>query len=167
MFFPEGRSIAFVPSEDSFDQNVIDLWSKAGNEFLKAVGTDRNCVILTGVPTPNYATSALASGLGKQMGVAVMNVSVPAMKTFDGAHLDGDTAERWSKAFIDRADLIIERCLSKRGAADGSTAALHPINSDRGLRARHCFLCGSVVSLIGQSSYLSYGDIDRCQKRVR
>jgi hypothetical protein len=114
MRFPLDRAIAFHPSAEPFDQNLIDLWSKAGLEFLQATGIDRDCVILTGVPAPNYATAALASGLGKLMDVGVLNVSVPLMNTFDNAHLNVETAQRWSEAFLGRANSMIEKCLARR-----------------------------------------------------
>jgi hypothetical protein len=111
--FPQTTAFTFEPVLDPFDQNLIDFWSIAGREFLQKTKVDRRCVILTGVPSPDYSGIALAKGMADKLDLAVINVTVPNMATMDHAHLNAETASRWSKIFLDRAGPIIERCLGR------------------------------------------------------
>ncbi|MEH2483557.1 hypothetical protein V1282_006914 [Nitrobacteraceae bacterium AZCC 2146] len=113
MYFPQ-KALPFEPSMGPFDQSLIDAWSKVGLEFLGVTKIPPECVILTGVPTPNLSTAAIATGLSVQVGVSALNIAVPEMATMDGAHLNDETAERWSAAFLAAADPIISRCLARQ-----------------------------------------------------
>jgi hypothetical protein len=111
--FPQTTTFPFNPVLDPFDQNLIDFWSIAGREFLQETKIDRRCVVLTGVPAPDYAGIALAKGMADKLDLTLVNVTAPNMATMDHAHLNADTARRWSKIFLDRAGPIIERCLGR------------------------------------------------------
>jgi hypothetical protein len=112
MFFPK-KVFPFEPNMGPFDQSLIDMWSKVGLQFLDVTKIIPECVILTGVPTPGMSTAAIATGLSAGAGVSALNVAVPEMATMDGAHLDDETAERWSAAFLAGVDPIISRCLGR------------------------------------------------------
>jgi hypothetical protein len=112
MYFPK-KVFPFEPRMGPFDQSLIDMWSKVGFEFLDITKITPECVILTGVPTPDMSTAAIANGLSAQVGVSALNVAVPDMATMDGAHLNNETAERWSAAFLAGVDPIISRCLGR------------------------------------------------------
>jgi hypothetical protein len=43
------------------------------------------------------------------------------LRTFDGSHLGGDSAERWSAAFYDIAGPRIRHCFGQDGPASATT----------------------------------------------
>jgi len=95
---------------------------ESGRKFLEALGVDRRCVIFTLVPTVD------APRVGAQQIAAALSVSFIApdledLLTFDGSHLDRQSAERWSGAFFDAAGPQIRECLAASSSPVPSSAA--------------------------------------------
>jgi hypothetical protein len=83
----------------------------SGHRFLDSLGVDRNCVIFTLVPTvdaPRAGTAQIAAALN----VNFIAPDLEDLLTFDGSHLDRQSAERWSGAFFDAAGAQIRQCLA-------------------------------------------------------
>lgn len=91
-----------------------ELWSRnatLAQQFIDELPVDQNCVLLTLVPYPK-ARTAEAQALAAALGLDLIKPEVEGLRTYDGSHLDGDSAQRWSKAFFDLADVRIKQCLS-------------------------------------------------------
>ena len=86
-----------------------------GDEFLSRLSVPRSCVILTLVPslgTSREEAAAVATALGTEF----VYPDLEGLRTFDGSHLDPPSAERWSRAFMDLADPVIDRCSRLSGS---------------------------------------------------
>jgi len=101
-----------VSYDDAVSQNKLTSYTALGKEFLPSLSADRACTILTIVPTVNTdvgTAKAIAAGLH-------LNLVAPrpaGLTTFDGYHLDPESAQRWSAAFLEEAGPQIRKCLNK------------------------------------------------------
>jgi hypothetical protein len=101
-----------VSYDEDIDQNTLASYTVLGNEFLPSLSTDRACTILTIVPT-------VKTGVGTAQAIAValgLNLVAPRLDgliTFDHVHLEPESAQRWSVAFLEEAGPQIRKCLSE------------------------------------------------------
>jgi hypothetical protein len=82
-----------------------------GRKFISTLGVDRECVLLTYVPTRSNeraTAAAVASALGDEL----ISPRIEGLRTFDGSHLDRDSAERFVNAFLEVAGPQLRRCLA-------------------------------------------------------
>jgi hypothetical protein len=101
-------------------QNVVSRDIVSAIDFLSHLSVDRKCVILTGVPyveTKIGNVNAIAAALGLDF----IMPELPGLQTFDGFHLDRQSAERWSEAFYRAAGARIRSCLKLPPAADSQS----------------------------------------------
>jgi hypothetical protein len=101
---------AVVNDATPTDQGRWGQFVSAGELFVSQLPVDRQCVILTLVPsegTRRAEAQAVAAGLGMEL----VAPEVEGLKTFDGSHLEPSSAERWSAAFFSAAGPQIRRCL--------------------------------------------------------
>ncbi len=108
-----------VVYDESVNQSMVEAYISSANEFFSNLPVRRDCVILAIVPTGDTrswselgATSigtarAIAAGLGRNL----VAPELPGLTTFDGSHLDPQSAERWSAAFSEAAGAQIRQCL--------------------------------------------------------
>jgi hypothetical protein len=87
-----------------------DHFSALGQKFLSGLGTDRDCIFLTLAPYEG-TKRAEAQAIAKALGLDLVAPNPDGLKTFDGSHLDRQSAERWSQAFFDAAGPRIRKCL--------------------------------------------------------
>ena len=85
-----------------------------GETFLAELGLDRQCIILTGVPTPEYDTAFFADTLAARLGTRSVNAAAEGLATIDRGHLNAASADRWSTAFLAKAEPVIRGCLNQR-----------------------------------------------------
>jgi hypothetical protein len=85
-----------------------------GETFIAELDLDRQCIILTGVPTPEYDTALFASTLAARLGTRSVNAAAEGLATIDRGHLNAASAERWSTAFLAKAEPVIRDCLGRR-----------------------------------------------------
>jgi hypothetical protein len=100
-----------VSYDEVVDQQTLNRNTAAGIEFLSRLPVRRECVILTLVPavgTKKEGAIALAKALGVKL---VMPEDAGKLWTFDGAHLDQPSAQRWTQAFFQAAGTSIQSCL--------------------------------------------------------
>jgi hypothetical protein len=100
-----------VSYDDDVDQKKFANYVAAGNEFLPSLSGDRKCTILTILPAVNTdlrTAQAIASALNRPF----VAPAVPGLMTFDGYHLDSESAQRWSAAFFEEAGPQILNCLN-------------------------------------------------------
>jgi hypothetical protein len=71
------------------------------------------CIVMTSVPA-DYDLRSLAEYLGKALGVTVIDPNVGPLYTFDRAHLTPESSTRWTRAFLQELDPVIDRCQHDR-----------------------------------------------------
>ena len=94
-----------------------DHYAKLAEKFLARLPIDRDCVILTIVPTVD-TKRAEAMAIAAKLGHDLLAPQIEGLHTFDGSHLDEASAERWSAAFLQEAGPRIRNCV---GAGRAST----------------------------------------------
>ena len=101
----------------SYDRNVdrttVEREAAEGKAFLSRLPVAPDCVILTVIPTEETGLGT-ASAIAKTLGMPLVVPEVAALHTFDGSHLDPESAERWSEAFLKASGPQIRRCLGKQ-----------------------------------------------------
>ncbi len=100
------------PSDVKLWPHYIDL----ANEFIGGLNVERQCVVLTIVPTTD-TKRAEAQAIADALGVSFIAPHVEGLSTFDGSHLDVESASLWSSAFLDSAGPLLERCAGNVAAA--------------------------------------------------
>jgi hypothetical protein len=94
----------------------IDRWkhfSEIAKSFVSALPVDRQCVILTIVPSES-TKRAEASAIAQSLGQDLVAPQLDGLLTFDRNHLDQASAERWSRAFFEAAGPRIRECLDRQ-----------------------------------------------------
>jgi hypothetical protein len=97
-------------------------------EFLDTLKVERQCVVLTIVPTVD-TKRAEAEAIAAALGVQFIAPRVDGLTTFDGSHLDVRSASRWSAAFLAAAGPVLERCAAPSTTADGDAPKARNIGS--------------------------------------
>jgi hypothetical protein len=102
-----------VSYDEAPDMSLIQSSTAAAIEFLSRLPNHGTCVILTTVPT--VATKiANAAAIARGVGLPLMTPRyLDGLTTYDGSHLDEQSAQRWSEAFFQMAGLTIRSCLTK------------------------------------------------------
>ena len=108
------------PPADVADGPVEDQehWTEFGvraQQFIASLPVARGCVILTVVPS-SKTKMAEAQAVAGSVGLELVNPHLSGLRTFDGSHLDNESAERWSAAFYEIAGAQIRRCTESTGA---------------------------------------------------
>jgi len=114
-----------VSYDEVIDQNMLASYTTLGNEFLPGLSVDRACTILTIVPTVKTGIGT-AKAIASALGVNLVAPRLPGLMTFDQSHLDPESAQRWSAAFLEEAAPQIRKCLSEE-------PELHVVMSDAGV----------------------------------
>jgi hypothetical protein len=99
----------------------VERWehyARLGEKFLAQLPVDRDCVILTIVPTVE-TKRAEAMAIAAKLGYDLLAPQIDGLRTFDGSHLDEASAERWSEAFLREAGPRIRRCVDAAQASTG------------------------------------------------
>ncbi len=87
-----------------------DALSRA-RAFLDETGLPPACLVLTAVPNSQVDASSVAANLARELGAPLILPHVPGLRTIDGSHLDAESAERWSNAFLGQLEPVLHRCL--------------------------------------------------------
>jgi hypothetical protein len=104
-----GERVSYV---DGIDQSMLASYTALGNEFLRSLSADRECTILTIVPTVKTGVGT-ANAIAGALGLNLFAPRLPGLMTFDHVHLDPESAQRWSAAFLEEAGPQIRKCLSE------------------------------------------------------
>lgn len=91
---------------------VAELQDTASN-FVSGLDVARGCVIFTYVP-PKASDRASAMLLADALGVPFVSPQLEGLQTFDGSHLDRESAQRFTTAFFEEAAPILGRCLAEK-----------------------------------------------------
>lgn len=92
------------------DDESITAFSANAEVFLSRFSVDRRCVVLTYVPTVD-STPFIAKGMAERLGTRYIAPQLASLTTFDGAHLDTASSERWSAAFLKELEPVLASCL--------------------------------------------------------
>jgi hypothetical protein len=101
-----------VSYSDDIDQNKVASYTALGRELLPSLAPDRACTIFTIVPSVNTDVGT-AQAVAVALGSNLVAPRLAGLMTFDGIHLDPESAQRWSAAFLEEAGPQIRKCLSK------------------------------------------------------
>ena len=101
-----------VSYDEDIDQNTLASYTALGNEFLPRLSADRTCTVLTVVPTVKTRIGT-AKAIALALGLNLVAPRLAGLMTFDGYHLDRESAQRWSAAFLEEAGPQIRNCLSE------------------------------------------------------
>jgi hypothetical protein len=101
-----------VSYDENIDQKVLASYTALGNEFLPNLSADRACTILTVVPTVKTGFGT-AKAVAAALGLNLVAPRPPGLITFDHLHLNPESAQRWSTAFLEEAGPQIRKCLAK------------------------------------------------------
>jgi hypothetical protein len=101
-----------VSYDEDVDQNRLASYTALGNAFLPSLSTDRACTILTIVPTVKTGVGT-AKAIAGALGFNLVAPTLAGLITFDQVHLDPESAERWSAAFLEQAGPQIQKCLNE------------------------------------------------------
>ena len=102
------RSVSY---DETTDDEMVDRYVAAARELIDTrLGNDA-CIILTN--TPQSGTSfGTAAALAKKLQLPFVAPRLDGLETFDGSHLNVDSAERWSAALIELLEPDLNRCLA-------------------------------------------------------
>lgn len=79
--------------------------------FLDATGIAPRCLVLTAVPNSKQDAGGAAAELARALGAPLIMPQLNGLRTIDGSHLDTESAERWSSAFLRQLEPILPACL--------------------------------------------------------
>ncbi len=107
-----------VPEKIKFDRPVYDKASlemmpqliESARAFIAGLGVDPACVILTYIPSPQN-NRILADELAAALGQEMIAPRGEGLVTIDGSHLQPESAETWSAAFMAAAGPRLRQCL--------------------------------------------------------
>lgn len=109
------RNLAPIPTSvgpDRGDDRLAASEQAAARDFIAGLGVPPDCVILTYVPTgDNQRQHAVA--LAGSLGLAIESPQLDGLRTFDGSHLDPQSAERFTRAFMAQAGRQLQSCLKE------------------------------------------------------
>jgi hypothetical protein len=120
------QQIKPVSYDQVISQDVVNSNTAAAIDFLSHLSVERKCVILTMVPTVGTKienVKAIAAALGNDL---VMPDVPSGLQTYDGSHLDQQSAERWSQAFFQAASSGIRSCLARQPRSERTSGARLP-----------------------------------------
>jgi len=83
--------------------------------FIAISGVPRACILLTVSPRTGTPL-AFAQRLAQRLGTPGLFPELDGLVTIDDSHLDDDSAERWSAAFLAEAAPYIDACVRRSGA---------------------------------------------------
>ena len=95
--------------DSSVDKELVDRYEVPAAAFLSTLTSQPNCIVLTNIP--NFDISAgTAQALSDRLGLPLVDPRLSGLITFDGSHLDTDSASIWATAFVDQLAPHIGKC---------------------------------------------------------
>lgn len=105
----QGKRIPVTYTDFLMDQ--LDATTAKAEAFIDQWGGERRCMIVT--VTPRTGTPLrFARLLAEHLGTPGVFPEVHNLVTIDDSHLNTDSAERWSAAFLQAASPYIGACLN-------------------------------------------------------
>jgi hypothetical protein len=105
-----------VSYDQATDQTITNDYAATAADFLSHLPVKPDCIIFTIIP--NIRTQIrTAKTIASDLGIDFVAPELDGLQTFDRAHLDRPSAERWSAAFFLAATPQILKCLNKSTAS--------------------------------------------------
>ncbi len=96
--------------DSSIAQDRVGAYTERANAFLKGISAENECIVL--MNTPGSATSAgTVAAVAEALRLPLVAPRLEGLRTFDGSHLDVDSASRWSALFVEELAPHVRRCL--------------------------------------------------------
>ena len=114
--FSDDKSLP-ISEPIAIPQRLIDDAISVGRDFINQIGIDKACVVLTGIPT-RVSSAEAATQIAQALGVKYIEPSLSGLATIDGEHLNVESANRWSRAFLPQLQDTIRHCLFPLAAPD-------------------------------------------------
>ncbi len=89
--------------------SAADVYASHAIAFLKLLPVERRCVVITHVP--DGIARSQAAAIAKRLGSPFISPQLDGLGTSDGSHLDSESAERWSMAFLAALEPVLKGCL--------------------------------------------------------
>ena len=97
----------------SLTEEAIPDMTRLAAEFVSRLQIDPYCVILTAVPANAADAERVEGEVAHSIGATAIIPDVAGLMSLDGWHLNAESAERWSSAFVRMADDRITECLAR------------------------------------------------------
>ncbi len=88
----------------------LENYTAVAEEFLLELGIDKKCLVITATPRTD-TPSSYAEQLANLIGSPYVAPTLSGLTTIDDFHLDADSSEKWSAAFLQQLRPILARCL--------------------------------------------------------
>jgi hypothetical protein len=95
----------FSPDSAEFARYAVNA-----ERFLKTFAMDRKCVVITLVPE-GAVPESVARNVADRIGATFIAPRLEHLGSSDASHLDTESAERWSAAFLVLLEPVLKRCL--------------------------------------------------------
>jgi len=96
-------------SESDYLLDTVDKAVDAANRFIASNNMARECVVLTLSPRTD-TPAEFAKALAEKLDLPLIMPELEGLVTIDHSHLDENSAERWSTAFLAEFDRYVELC---------------------------------------------------------
>jgi hypothetical protein len=102
------------------DAKLVESQVSVGKQFIADLGVEPSCVILTYVPQTTN-DRATAAAVASALGYTFVSPRVEGLTTFDGSHLDADSAQKFSAAFFAEAGPQLQKCFGRTSTVSTTT----------------------------------------------
>jgi hypothetical protein len=111
--FPTGQAL-------NEDLSLYPKYLDSATRLVKKLHMPADCIVITHVPAEENLRG-LAQYIGHGLGLTVIDPDVPDLTTFDRAHLTPASSKRWTQAFLQALEPVLEHCVNT-GAASAAGA---------------------------------------------
>ena len=113
-YFPE-QSLPFNELlQHEFSDNEFKAAVDSAERFLREISINRNCIVFIGIPNNVQDAPAIASQLAQRLGTQLILPTVERLFLLDDGHLNFESAEHWSAAFLSKLTPVLQKCLSNK-----------------------------------------------------
>ncbi len=117
-FYPEQSIPLNELLQHELSDKEFEVAVDFSERFISKINMNRGCIVLTGIPNNGQDAPGIASRLAQRLGTRLIVPTVEPLFLLDDYHLNFDSAERWSAAFLSELTPILQRCLSETGRHD-------------------------------------------------
>lgn len=109
-YYRPDRHIAVTYSDHLLDQ--VETVATAANTFFDEVGVPRECIVLTVLPQ-RPTPLAFGKALAERLNMRFVSPELEDLWTIDASHMDVDSNNRWSSAFMREVEAQLRGCVEK------------------------------------------------------
>jgi hypothetical protein len=101
--FPTGRT----PNENL---SLYPKYLESAKRLVDKLSMPTECIVITNVPGQEDLRG-LAQYIGQSLSLTVVDPDVANLDTFDRAHLTPESSRRWTEAFLQQLEPLLQHCL--------------------------------------------------------